>query len=132
MDHEAALVEAFIVEAKRERFTSLLANPGKRGKITRLLAHLQDLDPTLMKRVPNGQQSASGIEKVLRSLGAPTLCHVVSESASLDQRKMPLAEALDMVVGSGLGTLISCIPGRLAYYESEEQNERYVLQKPAI
>jgi hypothetical protein len=35
--------------------------------------------------------------------------------------------ALKEVVGYGMGTLISCIPGRLAYFESED--ERYILQK---
>jgi hypothetical protein len=34
------------------------------------------------------------------------------------------------VVGHNDGTFISCIPGRLAYFEGEGLNERYVLQRP--
>jgi hypothetical protein len=44
---------------------------------------------------------------------------------------MPLSKALSSTVGYGMGTLISCVPGELAYYESEERGERYVLRHAA-
>jgi len=31
----------------------------------------------------------------------------------------------DMVVGGGMGTFLSCVPGRLAYFEGEESFDRY-------
>jgi hypothetical protein len=40
---------------------------------------------------------------------------------------MDLLAALELVIGSGLGTVISCIPGKLAYYEGELPGDRYVL-----
>jgi len=49
----------------------------------------------------------------------------LSESREIDRRVMPLADALVAVVGRGLGTVLSCLPGRLAYYESEE-GDRYM------
>jgi hypothetical protein len=36
--------------------------------------------------------------------------------------KMPLAEALAFIFGSGIGTFLSCIPGRLGYFENEDGN----------
>lgn len=48
----------------------------------------------------------------------------MSENATLDGREVSLTEALRETVGSGMGTLLSCIPGRLGYYEGEEPNER--------
>jgi len=41
---------------------------------------------------------------------------------------MGLLDALKSVVGYGMGTVISCIPGRLGYFEGEFR-ERYILQK---
>jgi hypothetical protein len=41
---------------------------------------------------------------------------------------MALAEALEAVVGGGFGTLISCIPGRLGYFEGELPRDRKLLE----
>jgi len=46
---------------------------------------------------------------------------VVSEDSRIDSKQMPLLTALEQVVGYGMGTLISCIRGRLAYFENEDQ-----------
>jgi hypothetical protein len=40
-----------------------------------------------------------------------------------------LNEALESTVGSGEGTVLSCVPGQLAYFESEDR-ERVILQRP--
>jgi len=63
----------------------------------------------------------------LRRLGAPETCHIISEG-KLDGEEMHLGSALKEVVGGGLGTVISCVPGRLGYFEGELR-ERYILQK---
>jgi hypothetical protein len=52
----------------------------------------------------------------------------MSES-DLDGGWMDLQDALDWTVATGTGTLISCIPGELAYYEGEDINLRYILQR---
>jgi hypothetical protein len=41
---------------------------------------------------------------------------------------MPLLAALKQVVGGGMGTVISGLPGRLGYFEGEVR-ERFILQK---
>ncbi len=40
---------------------------------------------------------------------------------------MDLGVALSETVGYGMGTVISCIPGQLGYFEGESR-ERYILQ----
>jgi len=42
---------------------------------------------------------------------------------------MDLLEALDAVIGSGQGTFVSCIAGKLAYFESEDLGERYICHR---
>lgn len=40
---------------------------------------------------------------------------------------MNLAEALDLIEGTGLGTIVSCLPGKLAWVYAEGRNENAVL-----
>lgn len=44
--------------------------------------------------------------------------------------RMPLVQALSKTVAMGYGTVISCIPGKLGYYEGEDPRERYLLVVP--
>jgi hypothetical protein len=56
----------------------------------------------------------------------------MSESKDLDDREIELEEALDLIIGLGSGALLSCIPGRLAYFEGEGPSDRCVLYRPAV
>ena len=51
---------------------------------------------------------------------------MMSSGEELDGRELDLAEALREVIGKGFGTLISCLPGRLAYFEGEAPTHRYI------
>ena len=42
---------------------------------------------------------------------------------------MPLAEALEAIVGKGNGAFVSCIPGRLGFYEFEDMKSSYLLSR---
>jgi hypothetical protein len=53
----------------------------------------------------------------------------MSESSEVDGRDLPLKTAIEEVLGYGLGSVISCIPGQLAYYEGEMPSDRFVLKK---
>ena len=65
---------------------------------------------------------------LLKSKGAPDECYIFSNCESIDQRWMPLDLALQTVCGIGLGTVISCIPGRLALFEGELFPDEYILE----
>jgi hypothetical protein len=54
---------------------------------------------------------------------------LLAEDAALDGRRMPLVDALNEVVGRGMGAFVSCLPGRLAFYEGEDTGERYLLER---
>ena len=130
MEHEAALIRAFVLPRRRNRYFQFLNDPMRREKLLRVLDHLQNLDARYAQRIPPDKQSATDIETLLRRKGAPVTCHVISASRNLDGRKMPLLTVLAEVVGRGIGTLLSCIPGRLGYFQSEEVGERYLLERP--
>lgn len=42
---------------------------------------------------------------------------------------MPLSEALNAIMGMGDGAFVSCIPGRLGFYEYEDVKSSYLLSK---
>ncbi len=126
---EEAFVRAFIVAERRERFLELLAKPKHRHKITESLAHpnLRWFDARFMKNIPPSQSSAVLIAKLLRQKGGGPTCWAISESSKLDAKEIDLDSVLSDVVGYGTGTILSCIPGKLAFVESEDG--RFILER---
>ena len=124
---EDATVRAFIVPAKRDRYAALLANPAKRAKILDLLNHCRDFDA----RYATALASTTDIPALLRSRGAAQTCHVISDFREIDGREMPLDDAVAGADESGLGTLLCCVPGRLAYYVGERGEQRLLLMREA-
>ena len=129
LEQETAFIRAFIIPTKRERFVELLGRPKRRRDVLRTLYHFGDLDPRFINRIPAAEDSAEGIEALLRSKGAPDLCYAISTASDLDGRTVALREALTQIHGLGHGTLLSCVPGSLGYFEGEEIGARYVLER---
>jgi hypothetical protein len=122
---EEALVDAFIVPEKRERYKTFRANPKRRAKLLDGLNHCRDLDPRYATEIPSGTDVVS----LLRKRGAPERCHVISDVTELDGREMALQEAIDETESHMWGTLIGCVPGRLAYYYGEAGEQRLLLER---
>jgi hypothetical protein len=129
-DRAADLIETFVIRARRDRYLKLLGSARGRDKLRERLAHFADLDPRYATRV-QGAHSASAIAAILHAKGAPSSCYVLSESSRIDNAEVALVEALEKIVGYGVGTFVSCIPSRLAYFEGEEPGERYILERSA-
>jgi hypothetical protein len=131
MNHETALVSAFVLPAKRDRLLGFLANPKRRRKLLDLLHHFADLDPRYLVEIAPRHQNAETIAALLTKRGAPLECHLISTDRELDGRDITLTHALSQIVGFGEGTLISCIPGRLGYFEGEGPKDRFILERVA-
>ena len=127
--HEEAAVRAFIVKDRRDRFLELLPNPKQRHKITESLAHpnLAWFDSRCVRPIPPAHSGAAAIAKLLRTKGAGKSCWVISEDRRFDGRELELDSVLSELVGYGMGTIVSCIAGKLAFVESE--NGRFILEK---
>jgi hypothetical protein len=128
-EHSSALIRAFIAPERQERYLGLLTSSRGRDKLRARLAHLRDLDQRFVSSPPSDEQTPSRLAALLRARGAPEECVLLAEDAALDGRRLPLAEALSRVVGRGMGAFLSCIPGRLAFYEGEEPGQRYILER---
>ena len=128
-EHEESLIKAFVVPRKRDRVLSLLVNPKRRRTFLDALYHFRDLDDRYVVPVPPRHQNPEGIAEALRSYGAPASCWVISTDDSLDAREMLLDEVLASIVGYGNGNLLSCVPGKLAFFEGEGPKDRCILHR---
>jgi hypothetical protein len=120
MNHEEALIKAFIDPRRVERYLEIIANPKKRAKFTKDLAHFKSLDPAAMVTIPPSQRNPKAIASLLKAKGAGARCWVISENSKLDGQELDLEMALKETVGYQMGTLVSCVPGKLGYFEDED------------
>jgi hypothetical protein len=131
MSFEEALFKSFITLNRQNRYIELLGSSRGRKKLCDRLNHSlsKDLDPRYCRRLSPQEQNPSAILSLLTSFGAPTKCRVLSDNADIDGRELDLRETLNQVVGYGYGTLLSCVPDRLAYYEAEDPGYRYICHR---
>ena len=112
---------------KRESYREILANPRLRSKFTHKLAHFTDFDPQYRLPIPSNMLFVENTARELQKRHSPSVVFAISEDPALDQKELPLHEALQKIIGRGMGTVLSCIPGRLAFVETED--ERYILER---
>lgn len=128
-EHELGLA-AFVIGAKRERVLGFLSKDRTRRKLIDALPHFSDWDPACVFPVPSGSQTAEGVLRELTRRGARGTVHIVSTTRHLDGRDVEVADAIRAVVGSSSGTVVSCIAGKVAYFEGEEAGNRLILHRP--
>ncbi|MFI5095860.1 MAG: hypothetical protein ACHQIK_20745 [Candidatus Acidiferrales bacterium] len=132
VEHEQATIKAFISRDKQERFLTFLSKPKSRKKLTQELAHFRWFDPRFATAIPwkvdpnlgLWQRHVQGIENVhrlLKSKGAGKTCWAMSADAALDGKELELESVLERVFDSDIGTILSCLPGRLGLFSGEDE-----------
>jgi len=128
--HEQGVIGSFILKERQERCALLLSDPKRRRKFTDELAHFKWLDERFAKPIPAcTAHTASEIVALLGSKGEGLTVWVISEYSAIDGREMPLAEAMKETWGGGVGTILSCIPGKLAFFHGEEMRSERLLER---
>lgn len=128
-DHERGFL-TFLAEPTKRRMETLLELGEKRRRDVReLLHHSVRLDPRFSQHLTGSEAFSGPVETILRKRGAPATCYVLSANSDLDGRELPLGEALEAVIGMGDGAFVSCIPGRLGFYEYEDMKSSYLLAR---
>jgi hypothetical protein len=125
--NEHALIAAFVRRSKRDRYREFLSNPRLRHKFTNQLAHFTDFDPKYRLSIPSNKLFVDNIALELQRRHSPNVVFAISEDPALDRKEVALLEALPQIVGRGMSTVLSCIPGRLAFVETED--ERFILER---
>jgi len=130
MTHEEALIRAFIVRRRRQRWLGLIGKPARKGSLRAHLAHCDgELDPRFATRVDPRDQNAISILQMILRICDESQCYVISENSAIDDRIMEIRNALEATVGGGMGTFLSIRKGQLAYYEGEDSCERYICRR---
>lgn len=122
-------IAAFVVKQKKDRYIEQLSSAKKRKQFVANLAHFSDFDPRFVVKIPPSSRNPAEIEALLRKRGAPDTCRAISEISAMDNNHISLIDALKRVVGYQMGTILCCIPGRLAYFENED--DRFILERKA-
>jgi hypothetical protein len=122
------LILPFVLESRRMRWRELFHRPKGRKKLLATLWNGDDFDRTLFTQLQSAERSVSAVLAKLQGLGAPSHCHLISARSSLDGKNLELSSALQMVFDLAPGTIISCIPGELAYYQNDDKNGSYIIK----
>ena len=122
--HEEAFVKAFVKTTRQDRFLSLLSTSRKRRKFIDEFNHLRQnfLAPEFMTVLCGKQSLPPSVYETLRKMGAPERCWVMGGRFDGEER-----ELLEALQGSGDGVALSCIPGKLAYLKTED--DEYILHR---
>jgi hypothetical protein len=126
---ESDLILPFLLPARRVRWAELFSKPKGRKRLMDSLWHGRDIDPKFLVPIHPNRANPHDVAAMLRRLGSSEQCHVLSVRRDLDGKDLDLHLALEQVVGVAPGTVVSCLPGKLAYYERDEKNGRYLLMK---
>ena len=88
-----------------------------------------------MTEIPLPNSDPRDIYELLKSYGAEKMCYSLSYSGKIDGKELPLLEALEQAVGFGMPSIISCVPGELAYFEAEQgfgPTPRFLMKRPKL
>lgn len=126
MEHEYSLIKAFVNKERQERYLALISTEKGRQKFKTYLSHFKDFN-NQPRSIPS-LSSYTQLYDLLKSSEAPDDCYVICENLKYDMKVLPLVDATKQLFNSGLAFFLSCIPGKLAYYEGEDSSQRFILK----
>ena len=127
MEHERLLISAFVIKERQERYINLIATKKGRVKFRTYIPHFRDLNVKFSIPLPSLQLD-SQLHDLLKAEGAFDTCYVISENSRYDMQSLSIAIATKQFFNSGIAFFLSCIPGKLVYYEGEDTNQRFLLK----
>ncbi len=129
---EECIVKSYFIKNRQDRILHEL-NSEKRNRAIWRLSHnyLDYLKQNCLIEISRPNSDYLEIARILKNHGAGDLCYVLSINTEIDGKHLNLLEALEKAVGFGLPSIVSCIPGKLAYFEAEQEYgapPRYLLK----
>ena len=131
---EMEIIKAFVNKNMQERFLFELCSPKKRKNGIGRLCHQYDkiFNRDYMIEIPKDDLNLTGIGSMLKNHEINSNCYLISYDEEIDGMYLPLMQALERVVGLGMPSIISCITGKLAYFEGEQEigmPPRFILKR---
>jgi hypothetical protein len=129
--HLYAFLEAFIAKPYKKNWLLAVTRAKQTDNLLRGMDALhRELDARYCCRLPKGSrhQDLAYVRQALANYKLLTGV-VFSAADASSARSMSLEETLQAVVGSGTTSIISFIPGKVAYFEGHSEGERYLCLK---
>lgn len=130
IDHVRGLVD-LTAKVQRDRMAYFVDRPKRWGEIVQILSdhctwHFDD-----RYWIDCEDWSASAILDHLLASGAPPVATIVFQGGSSrwSTPVLPLRQAIDRYHCSDNGVVVSCLPGRLVYFEGHEHDQRGILKR---
>ena len=127
MQEELLLFKTFVIKQRQDRYINLLATDKGRKKLRSYIAHFEDIESKYSTPL-HSLKTHQELVDLLKSKGAPPTCYIIAENSKYDMKTLPLNDAITQLFNSGMAFFLSCIPGKLVYYESENSSERLLLK----
>lgn len=129
-DHINGILRLIAPELKADAKRKLKTVKG-RQKWLHNLRHYVEMHPKFSHQPPSGQRDPEDLIKQLRKLGAGDSCYVVASDSDLDDTFQSLKEMVEQQFDLfGHGTILSCIPGKLALYRSAWPHHNLIIHRP--
>lgn len=133
VDAEQRTVRAFVIKQRQERWLRDLTRPAIKRRDTVRLYDRRDLDDRWATPLSKQDHTVQGVLDQLRRRGAPDQAWLMETHAVA--RRHELADAVTKVLedaaGGIGGALVICIPGELAYQETETEGG-FILHRRAM
>lgn len=123
---ETKVVQRFVLAHKQERCLGFLMSEILRMKLVAEMS--RSLDLSLFSRVVGDE--GRRVLSVAGTMNIPGICYIISEHKPWDMKQMAAPEALRLVVGSDLNSLLVFDRARLVYFEGEGFNNRWLSSTP--
>lgn len=113
---------------RRESWGSVLTSARGREKLIAEIDYACECSTEGVSEVPKDWSQDQLVQELTR-LGAPADCRVYSRDPDMCGLELPLTKAVKITFGGCQNSMVSCVPGTLAYFESEEKGRRYIMQR---
>ena len=124
-DLERKVISLFVEKSKRNRYLQFLSAVKKRPKFIAKLAHFQDFKWELFLELNSNEQEAIAITLTNYNLTNKT-CYVISENMKLDTKTMEVDDAIRIIVGYGMGSIIVFGDANAIFYQGEDKRSSYM------
>ncbi len=126
---EKTIAASFLAPHQARRVLALLGNKRGRKKFIGMLPHNLTLDQKYSRPISNSDQEQGKLVELLKKLGAPSRCYIISVETSIDGLHTQLDEGVDQIFYFGDASILSCIPNKLGFYVSEDFMDIYLLHR---
>lgn len=127
MTQDEEFVKAFINKDNQRRYLALLSTAKGRIKFRKSLGHFNGIRDDRAEVVPASNHGPESVFQLLKGKGANNKGYFICGLAQYDALEMPLYNSLLELYDRGIGYIISCVPGNLAFYQGEYSRDQLIL-----